>query len=80
MLDSESDGPRSRRIDGPSISAIPCQESSDGKITRLLNERERDLIAQIAVTVRFGRGDTIYRAVDAATFGGLLMTRCRRQS
>ncbi len=68
MLDSGGDGSRSRRTDGPSISAIPYQEASDGKITRLLSERERDLIAPISVTVRFGRGDTIYRAGDPATF------------
>jgi CRP/FNR family transcriptional regulator, anaerobic regulatory protein len=68
MLDSDDDGSRSRRIDGPSISAIPFQEASDGKITRLLSERERDLIAQISLTVRFGRGDTIYRAGDPAAF------------
>jgi len=68
MLGGDDDGSRSRRTDGPSISAIPYQEASDGKITQLLSERERDLIAQISVTVRFGRGDTIYRAGDPATF------------
>jgi CRP-like cAMP-binding protein len=68
MLDSKDDGSRSRRGDGPSISAIPFRETSDGKITRLLSERERDLLAQISVTVRFGRGDTIYRAGDPAAF------------
>jgi CRP/FNR family transcriptional regulator, anaerobic regulatory protein len=68
MLDSEDDGSRSRRTDGPSISAIPFRETSGGKITRLLSERERDLIARISVTVRFDRGDTIYRAGDPATF------------
>jgi CRP-like cAMP-binding protein len=68
MLDSEDDGSRSRRTDGPSISAIPFRETSDGKITRLLSEGERDLLAQISVTVRFGRGDTIYRADDPAAF------------
>jgi CRP/FNR family transcriptional regulator len=59
VLDSDGDRSQSRRTDGPSIAAIPFQEASDGKITRLLSERERDLIAQISVTVRFGRGDTI---------------------
>jgi CRP/FNR family transcriptional regulator, anaerobic regulatory protein len=68
MLDSDGDGSRSRRIDGPSISAIPFQEASHGKITRLLSDRERELIAQISVTVRFGRGDSIYRAGEPATF------------
>jgi len=68
MLDSGGGGSRNRRTDGPSISAIPFREASDGKITQLLSERERDLIAQIAVTVRFGRGDTIYRAGDPGSF------------
>jgi CRP-like cAMP-binding protein len=68
VFDRDYDGPGSRRTDGLSISAIPYQETSDGKITRLLCERERDLIAQISVTVRFGRGDTIYRAGDRAAF------------
>jgi CRP-like cAMP-binding protein len=68
MRDSEGDGSRNRRTDGPSISAIPFRETSDGKITRLLSERERDLLAQISVTVRFGRGDRIYRAGEPASF------------
>lgn len=68
MLDSGGGGYRNRRTDGPSISAIPFQEASDGKITQLLSERERGLIAQIAVTVRFGRGETIYRAGDPGSF------------
>jgi CRP-like cAMP-binding protein len=68
MLDSGGDGSRSRRTDGPSISAIPFQEASGGKITRLLSERERALLAQISVTARFGRGDTIYHAGDPAAF------------
>ena len=68
MVHNDHDASRSRRTDGPSISAIPYQEASDGKITRLLSEHERDLIAQISLTVRFGRGDTIYRAGDPAVF------------
>jgi CRP-like cAMP-binding protein len=68
MVDSDGDAPRSRRISGPSISAIPSHEASDGKITALLSERERNLLSRIAVTVRFGRGDPIYRAGDPATF------------
>jgi CRP-like cAMP-binding protein len=68
MLDREDAGSRSRRTDGPSISAISFRETSDGKITGLLSERERDLLAQISLTVRFGRGDTIYRAGDPAAF------------
>jgi CRP/FNR family transcriptional regulator len=66
MSDSDDDRPQNRQTDGPSISAIPFREASDGKVTQLLSERERDLIAQISVTVRFGRGDTIYRAGDPA--------------
>jgi CRP/FNR family transcriptional regulator, anaerobic regulatory protein len=68
MVDSDGGAPRDRRISGPSISAIPSHEASDGKITALLSERERNLLGRIAVTVRFDRGDTIYRAGDPATF------------
>ncbi|MGC2199207.1 MAG: helix-turn-helix domain-containing protein [Stellaceae bacterium] len=68
MIGSDSNAPRSRRISGPSISAIPSHEASDGKITELLSERERNLLGRIAVTVRFGKGDPIYRAGDPATF------------
>jgi CRP-like cAMP-binding protein len=68
MSGRNDDAVRSWRTNGPSISAIPFRETTDGKITQLLSERERNLIAQISVTVRFGRGDTIYRAGDQAEF------------
>ena len=68
MSGSHGDAPRSRGISGPSISAIPFHEASDGKITRLLSERERNLLARIAVTVRFARGEPIYHEGDRATF------------
>ena len=68
MLHGDSDAPRSRRIGSLSISAIPFHEPSGAKITQLLSEREQNLLARIAVTVRFGRGESIYSAGDPARF------------
>lgn len=68
MFDSDGDGFRTRGITRPSISAIPFREASDGKITSLLDERERAQLAQIATTVRFARGAPIYREGDLARF------------
>jgi CRP/FNR family transcriptional regulator, anaerobic regulatory protein len=68
MFDSDGDAPRSRGINGPSIAAIPLHETSGGKITRLLSERERELLARIAATVRFRSGELIYREGEPAAF------------
>lgn len=53
---------------GPSISAVPFLEASNGRTISLLGERERDLLAGIASMVQFKRGTTIYRGGDRADF------------
>jgi CRP/FNR family transcriptional regulator, anaerobic regulatory protein len=68
MSESDGDPPPTAGVTGPSLSAIPFHQASDGKITRLLSDRERDLLARIALTVRFGRGETIFRAAEPAAF------------
>lgn len=68
MADSDGDRFRTRGISRPSVSAIPFREASDGKMSRLLDERERAQLAQIATTVRFARGAPIYREGDPARF------------
>ena len=68
MLHSDGDAPRSRRIGSLLISAIPFHEPSGAKITQLLSEREQNLLARIAVTVRFRTGELIYSAGDPARF------------
>jgi CRP/FNR family transcriptional regulator len=43
-------------------------ETADGRAVALLNERERGLLARIAMRVHFRRGATIYREGDPADF------------
>lgn len=50
----------------PSVAAIPCRETSGGKISYLLSEPERIALSRIASTARFSRGATIYREGDPA--------------
>lgn len=65
---SDDDVTRSRGIRGPSISAIPFDQASDGKLTPLLSEPERNMLSRIAVMVRFSRRELIYRAGDPSRF------------
>jgi|GEM_PF-608167 CRP-like cAMP-binding protein len=63
-----SDNQRNAVAAGPAISAVPFHETADGRAVALLNERERGLLARIAMRVHFRRGATIYREGDPADF------------
>lgn len=60
LLDIRGDSPPGRGDRGPSISAIPFREKSDGRALHLLSDRERSQLAQIASLVRIRRGEAIY--------------------
>lgn len=68
MSGRDTAGDRTRATRGPSISAIPFRETSNGGFVPLLGERERSLLAHIASTAHFGRGVMIYREGDPADF------------
>lgn len=59
---------QSNKEGGPAISAVPFRATSNGRIVPLLDERERNLLVEIASMVRFGRDATIYREGDRADF------------
>jgi len=60
MSDIHSNNPLGTRDRGPSISAIPFREKSDGRPLQLLSDRERGQLAQIATLVRFRRGAPLF--------------------
>jgi CRP-like cAMP-binding protein len=53
---------------GPAISALSFLEASNGQTVSLLGEREHGLLAEIASTIQFKRGATIFREGDPALF------------